>query len=144
MGIGRTSVSDHILNRSLIKDMLEALKEYAPYEYASGPKPGMYYTDTKREDGFSFKVYTPKASKKALSIVAITDGRDEFMVQSAEKYRDYLKHISPEAVDKWINFVEKDLGGQISKLGYNNRINIPLGKFRGNFDKFIEAIKGLI
>lgn len=144
MGSGRSSISDHMANHSFIKDMLEALKEYAPYEYASRPIPGKYYTDTKEENGFSFKVYTPKASKKALSIVAITNGRDEFMVQSAAKYRNYLSHLAPENVDKWINFLEKDLGAPISRIDLNNRVNIPLGKFRGNFDKFIDAIKGLI
>lgn len=144
MGNGRTSVSNHMLNHGLVKDMLEALKEFEPYEYASRPVPGMYYTDTVSKDGFSFRVYTPRATNKSLSIVAITNGRDEFIVQSAEKYRSYLDHLAPEKVDKWINFLETDLKAPISRIDYNKRISIPLGKFRGNFDKFIDAIKGLI
>lgn len=144
MGDKRINVSRHILNVELVKNMLEALKDFAPNNKLSSPRPGIYCINTIKKNGFSFRVYSDKGNSNSVAIVSIRNDEGNFRVQSAEKYKDYLKHLPPEQVEKWINFVEKDLAELITKIRYNQPKFIPFEKFDKNFAKFIDAIKGLI
>ncbi|MBK7447819.1 MAG: hypothetical protein IPJ45_17715 [Ignavibacteria bacterium] len=55
-------------------------------------------------------------------------GGREIIISRPQKIQE-ISSTKPEAVNKWIEFVENDLNADISSLEERSRISIPIKKF---------------
>lgn len=138
----RSAVSSEVLNTPFVSRLLEALKNYAPEPHQRRAEPGKYYCDTVGEKGFSLRVYSHRSSvsTKSLSLLAISNGRDGIIFQSAYKYRKYLSHKNPADIERFISFIHGTLGAPINTLPENSRCEIAISTVAKNLDGLIEVI----
>jgi hypothetical protein len=140
----RNPVSQEVLNRPFVNNLLTALNNYRPDINQTRAEPGKYYCDTNSPKGFSFRVYTPFAIQKSLSLLSITKGCDQITFLSAEKYRRYLAHKSISDIENWIIFITKKLGLPIDRIDFNGRSNLSISTVNNYFDEMVMRIKKLI
>lgn len=140
----RNPVSKEVLERPFVNNLLTALCNYKPDTNQKRAEPGKYYCDTNSPKGFSFRVYSPYAAQKSLSLLSITKGSEYITFLSAEKYRHYLAHKSINDVESWIAFITKKLSLPVDKKEFDGRANISLSIVSNYFDDLITHIKKLI
>jgi len=138
----RTQISEKVSEHSFFKVIIDSLQDIIS-DSISKIYPGEIVIDTVKDEGFSLKVYSSLSNNKKLALISRSGGRDTIIFQSADKYKHYLSD-KPEEVIKWIEFVDNELHGNISSLGKNNRISIPMRKFNEEkMHKMILLIRNL-
>jgi len=138
----RTQISDKVSEHPFFKKIISSLSDIVSTNISK-----IYLReiviDTVKDEGFSLKVYSGLSTNKKLALISRSGGKDTVIFQSAQKYKKYLPN-KPEPVNKWIEFVEIDLNGDITSLGENNRISIPIIKFdEEKMQKMITLIRSL-
>lgn len=139
----RSAVSNEMLNTPFVSRLLDALKDYAPEPGQRRAIPGKYYLDTVSEKGFSLRVYSHLSTvqSKSLALLSISNGRDNIMFASSDKYRKYLSHKNTSSVERWISFVQYTLGAPIHKLPENGRFELNISTALMHIDELVEVIK---
>jgi hypothetical protein len=138
----RTQISEKVSEHSFFKVIIDSLQDIIS-DSISKIYPGEIVIDTVKDEGFSLKVYSSLSNNKKLALISRSGGRDTIIFQSADKYKRYLSD-KPEEVNNWIEFINNDLNGNISSLGMNNRISIPMKKFDDEkMNKMILLIRNL-
>ena len=138
----RTQISEKVSENPFFNKIIKELSDLISGDF-SKIYPGQIGIDTVKDEGFSLKVYSRLSNNNKLALISRSGGRDTIIFQSADKYKKYIPS-KLDAVNSWIDFIENELHGEISKLGLNNRISIPIRKFDdGKIQKMLILIRKL-
>jgi len=139
----RTQISEKVSGHPFFNKIIKELSDLISGDF-SKIYPGQIGIDTVKDEGLSLKVYSRLSNNNKLALISRSGGRDTIIFQSALKYRKYLSN-KPEAVERWIEFVDGQLNGDIKTLDENKRVSIPIDKIDNeNLKIMIILIRNLV
>ena len=144
MGLGRNTanvVSDKMREHPLVKILSERLD--VSFDLKSQLNPGDIVMNTRKEKGFSLRIYSRKSkTQHSLSIMAISGGRPFVILPSNLKLRKYLPEAKEKSI-KQISSIIKKMGFDIDVIGENQTEQVPVDKILLHLDDLLPVIKDL-
>jgi hypothetical protein len=136
-----TTISDDMRNSLIIQKLMNNLDIHE--DIGRIMKPGEFLLETKREFGFSLRIYSRISKvRKSLSIMAQSGGRPRIIFPSKKKLEKYLPAHKQSAINELCNLL-KMFGYYIDTLPERSQARIDIKQVERNIDKFIPILKKL-
>ena len=137
--LGRDRVSDKMQKHPLVVGLKERLGDRLRFEVGRNQPPpdGCLKADTTEaggtdNQGFSLRVYSPKATYKTLAVMSISGGRPYVSFRSLVKLKKYLPERL-DAVECYASLLLR-MGLDISKYSESARPSLPLNTVLAELD----------
>lgn len=136
-----TTISDEMRNSFLIQKLMENLDIHE--DVGRTMRPGEFLLETKKEFGFSLRIYSRKSKvRNSLSIMARSGGRPRIIFPSKEKLEKYLPSFKQPAINELCNLLKR-FGYHIDTLPERSQARVDINLVEGNIDKFILILRKL-
>jgi hypothetical protein len=116
-------VSEEMKQNEFVAALLGDLGATVSFQPTGPFKPGQIRANTRKEDGFSLRVYSPKSLDHTASLLNITSGQSFVYFQSAEK----LMQLLPERKEEIITLVDlvRQMGGDMISCKFRGKTKVP-------------------
>jgi hypothetical protein len=118
------AVSEAMRETPFVRRMTELLGERLSFDVDRIMRPGEIRANTRKESGFSLRVYSRVAGQKSISVLNQTGGRPEIWFQSKTKMLRYLPN-QPDAIDELAALV-RSMGGDMESITEQGKTPVPL------------------
>ena len=144
LGIGRNTanvVSDKMREHPIVKIISERLD--VSFELKSNLNPGDIVMNTRKEKGFSLRIYSRKSkTQHSLSIMAISGGSPFVILPSKLKLRKYLPETKEKFIDQFSSIINK-MGFNIDVISINQREQVPVEVVLKHINELLPVIHDL-
>ena len=145
---GRAVLSDEMRKHSLVVELEKRLGDSLLFKLGRNqpPRDGCLKVDTTEaggtgNQGFSLRVYSPKATYKTLAVMSISGGRSCVSFRSLVKLQDYLPERL-DAVECYASILLR-MGLDISKCSEDQRPELPLCTVLAELDELAPCLVAL-
>ena len=135
-----TTISDEMRQTYIVNELMSKLNIHE--NIGRNMYPGEIMMETRKEHGFSLRVYSRKSTTNhSLSVMAQSGGRPEIIFPSKMKMEKYLDYRKQNAILRYSRLLY-DLGFD-NNLPERNQCRVPIKIVEENIEKFIDIIKEL-
>lgn len=143
MSIGRNTanvVSDKMREHPLVKILSERLG--VSFELKSKLNPGDMVMNTRKEKGFSLRIYSKVSSNHSLSIMAITKGRPFVLLPSILRLKNNLPKAKEKSINQFASIIKK-MGFDIDGITIKQMEHVPVEKILKHINEMLPVIQNL-
>jgi len=136
-----TTISDNMRNSFLIQKLLDNLDIHE--EVGRTMRPGEFLLETKKEFGFSLRIYSRKSKvRNSLSIMARSGGRPRIIFPSKQKLETYLPSPKQSAINELSELLRK-FGYPIDDLEEKSQARVDISIIENNIERLMLIIAKL-
>ncbi|OQX71860.1 MAG: hypothetical protein B6D62_01165 [Candidatus Cloacimonas sp. 4484_275] len=135
-----TTISEEMRETTIVKKIMDKLTVHE--DVGRNMYPGEIMIETKKEHGFSLRIYSYRSKvRHSLSVMARSGGRPEIIFPSQTKLKKYLSPRKENAIHQMTKLL-RNLGFD-NNLPETRQCRVPIHLVEENIDNFIEIIREL-
>jgi hypothetical protein len=136
-----TTISENMKETPIVKELFNKLDIHE--NVGRTLYPGEFLMETKKEYGFSLRIYSKKSSvRSTVAVMSQTGGRPEIIFPSKRKLEKYLPTEKQGLINEFAQLL-KEIGCPIDNLPEKSQGRIKIQNVENNIDNLISIIRKL-